>query len=147
MAPSDRADAGDEADPVGGEDEDEDGPEEPERLLDQVRADDALEQPVETLDEPFQEVLRALGTSVMRRVASCAKTIRPTATIQVTTIELVIGKPNGRAISTAFCDRPCSAGAWAAASATVDQPRTATAMAVESRRRALRVLATIFVRS
>ena len=32
--------------------------------------------------------------------------MRPSATIQVTTIELVTGKPNGRAISTAFCDRP-----------------------------------------
>src|SRR4030095_16782596 len=32
----------------------------------------------------------------------------PTATIQLTTMELVSGKPKGRAISTAFCDRPCS---------------------------------------
>src|SRR5215813_1962144 len=34
--------------------------------------------------------------------------MRPTATIQLTTIELVIGKPKGLAISTAFCDGPCS---------------------------------------
>ena len=33
--------------------------------------------------------------------------IKPSATIQETTIELVIGKPKGRAISTAICDRPC----------------------------------------
>ena len=45
----------------------------------------------------------------MFRVATWAKTIRPKATIQVTTIELVIGKPNGRAISMALCERPCSA--------------------------------------
>ena len=50
------------------------------------------------------------GTCDMRRVESWANTIRPTATIQVTTIEFVIGKPNGLAISTAFCDRPCCAG-------------------------------------
>ena len=48
------------------------------------------------------------GTCFMVRVALWAKTISPTATIHVTTMELVIGKPNGRAISTAFCDRPCS---------------------------------------
>jgi hypothetical protein len=34
--------------------------------------------------------------------------IKPTATSQLTTIELVIGKPKGRAISTAFWGRPCS---------------------------------------
>src|SRR6266850_13905 len=32
----------------------------------------------------------------------------PIATIQLTTMELVMGKPNGLAISTAFCDGPCS---------------------------------------
>ena len=37
------------------------GPEEPERLVDQVAADDALEQPVERLDDPLHEVLRAAG--------------------------------------------------------------------------------------
>ena len=41
----------------------------------------------------------------MFRVANCAKTMRPSATIQVTTIELVIGKPNGLAISSAFGER------------------------------------------
>jgi hypothetical protein len=33
---------------------------------------------------------------------SLAKMTNPSATIQVTTIELVIGNPRGRAISTAF---------------------------------------------
>ena len=37
--------------------------------------------------------------------------IRPSATIQVTIMEFVTGKPKGRAISTAFCDKPCSAAA------------------------------------
>jgi hypothetical protein len=32
------------------------------------------------------------------------------ATIHVTTMEFVIGKPKGRAISTAFCDKLCSSG-------------------------------------
>src|SRR5262249_33933568 len=44
----------------------------------------------------------------MLRVATRAKMIRPKATIQVTTMELVMGKPNGRAISTACCDSRCS---------------------------------------
>jgi len=38
----------------------------------------------------------------MSRVATRAKMIKPTATIQLTTIELLMGKPKGRAISTAF---------------------------------------------
>ena len=42
------------------------------------------------------------GTRFMSRVATRAKMIRPTATSQLTAIELVMGKPNGRAISTAF---------------------------------------------
>ena len=111
MAPADRADAREQADPVGGEDEDEDRGEEPERPVDQVRADDAFEQVVEALDRPTRESsARRRAPALIRRVAICAKTIRPTATIHVTTIELVIGKPNGRPISTAFCGRPCSTG-------------------------------------
>jgi hypothetical protein len=47
----------------------------------------------------------------MRRVATCTKTMRPNATIQLTAIELVIGKPNGRPISTAFLGKPCSGSA------------------------------------
>ena len=42
------------------------------------------------------------GTAVICRVATCAKTMSAIATIQVTTMEFVIGKPNGRAISTAL---------------------------------------------
>ena len=104
-------DAGEESDPVGRKDEDEDGGEEPEGPLDQMRADDALEEPVQALHQPLEKILRApLGTCDIFRVATCAKTMRPTATIQVTTIEFVIGKPNGLPISTAFCDRPCCAG-------------------------------------
>src|SRR5271155_3426403 len=38
--------------------------------------------------------------------------MRPTATIQLATIELVIGKPNGLAISTAFCDGLSFFGSW-----------------------------------
>ena len=83
--------------------------EEPERPLDQMRADDAFEKAVEAFDEPLEKVLRAVG-HLLHAAASRAARRRssPTATIQVTTIELVIGKPNGRAISTALCDRPCS---------------------------------------
>src|SRR4051794_27145802 len=50
-----------------------------------------------------QKFCAPLGTSCMLRVATCAKRMRPSATIHVTTIELVIGKPNGRAISTVCC--------------------------------------------
>jgi len=50
------------------------------------------------------------GTCFIFLVASCAKMIRPSATTQLTTIELVIGKLKGRAISTAFGDKPCSCG-------------------------------------
>src|SRR5215813_10752471 len=42
------------------------------------------------------------GTPFMSRVASWAKMINPTATIQLTTIELVIGKPKGRPIPPAL---------------------------------------------
>ena len=38
----------------------------------------------------------------MSRVATRAKMINATATIQLTAIEFVIGKPKGRAISTGF---------------------------------------------
>src|SRR6185295_4198696 len=48
------------------------------------------------------------GTFDIRRVESCANTIRPTATIHVTSIEFVTGNPNGCAIVSALCDRPCS---------------------------------------
>src|SRR5690348_17177830 len=44
----------------------------------------------------------------MFRVASRAKIMRPTATTQLRIMEFVIGKLKGRAISTAFADKPCS---------------------------------------
>ena len=43
-----------------------------------------------------------LGTRFMLRVAIRANMINATATIQLTAMEFVIGKPKGRAISTAF---------------------------------------------
>ena len=41
-------------------------------------------------------------------------------------MELVIGKPNGRAISTAFCDKPCSSPCAAATVAPAPRINTAT---------------------
>ena len=61
IAEADAADAGDEAEPIREEDEDEDGGEEPEGFLDELMADDALEEVVKALDEPLDEVLRAVG--------------------------------------------------------------------------------------
>ena len=84
------------------ENENEDCAKEPEGPLGQVRADDAFQKMIEARDEPFEEFLRAAGNTLMSHVASRAKIIKPTATIQLTSIELVIGKPNGRATSTAF---------------------------------------------
>src|SRR5205823_11565910 len=49
-----------------GEDEDEDGSEEPEGSLDKMVADDPFEETVEALDEPFQKVLRAVGNLLHR---------------------------------------------------------------------------------
>ena len=57
--PADRADAREEPEPVGKQDEDEDRREEPESLLDQVRPDDAFQELVKRLHQPFQEVLGA----------------------------------------------------------------------------------------
>src|SRR5262245_22535605 len=48
--------------------------------------------------------------------------MRPRATIQLTTIEFVMGKPKGLAISTAFCVGPCSASSVAAAAALACPP-------------------------
>ena len=70
----------------------------------------------------------------MRRVARRANTISPSATIQVTTIEFVIGMPNGRAISTALCESPCSAASGTpAASASPTVPATSVAASIPSR--------------
>ena len=47
----------------------------------------------------------------MRRVATLAKKMSPRATTQLTTMELVIGKPKTRPTSRAFADKPCAPGA------------------------------------
>ena len=57
----------------------------------------------------------------MSRVAALAKMIKPTATIQLTTIELVMKLPQ-RSILTAYCGRPCSGSA----ANTVPAPDTIT---------------------
>src|SRR5262249_60392059 len=64
MSPSNRGDPGNEADPVGGENEDEDGREKPERALAQLGADDALQEIVQPADEPLQEVLGTFGNAL-----------------------------------------------------------------------------------
>ncbi len=56
-----------------------------------------------------------VGTPFMSRVTKRLKTISPAATIQLTTIEFVMGKPKGRAISTACCGRPRSSDSAVAA--------------------------------
>ncbi|SPE52874.1 hypothetical protein SBV1_1600011 [Verrucomicrobia bacterium] len=50
------------------------------------------------------------GISFMFRVATWAKMISPRATAQVTTIELLIGRPKICPISSGRCGTPCSAG-------------------------------------
>src|SRR5438876_5760182 len=70
------------------------------------------------------------GTSFMVRVAIWAKRMRPTATIHMRTMELVIGNPNGRAISTAFCDRPCSSGAAQAKASRAKKMKIVETMSV-----------------
>ena len=58
-APANRADAGNQPEPVRRQDENENRREEPERLLHQSRSDDAFEKTVKSLHQPFPEVLRA----------------------------------------------------------------------------------------
>ena len=56
-----------------------------------------------------QKFCAPAGTRCILRVATWANTIRPTATIQVTTIELVIGsRPSLFSTGTAACGNPCS---------------------------------------
>ena len=57
MTPPDRADPGNEADPIGGENENEDGRKEPERPLDQMPANDSFQKGVQALNQPFPEIL------------------------------------------------------------------------------------------
>jgi len=73
----------------------------------------------------------------MPRVAMRANTIKAAATIQVTTMELVIGKPSGLAISTACCGKPGSPSA-------ADARLTAALMNINTRSHAKdRVLALV----
>ena len=58
-APANRSDTGNQAEPVGKENKDENRREEPKGLFDQVRPDDAFEKLVKTLDQPFPEALCA----------------------------------------------------------------------------------------
>ena len=81
--------------------------EKPERALDQMRADDARKKVVKALDEPLEESsVRRQARCRIWRAATRVNTMRAgeMATIHVTTIELVIGKSSGRAISRARCD-------------------------------------------
>ena len=61
VPPADRADSRNEADPIGGKDENENGRKKPKRPLDQMRANDSFQKTVETLNQPFQEILRSSG--------------------------------------------------------------------------------------
>ena len=63
MSPPDRAGPGNEAHPTGGKNENENCGKKPKRPLDQVRADDAFQKIVKTLDKPFQEILRSAGNT------------------------------------------------------------------------------------
>ena len=60
MAPPNCTHPRNQAHPVGREDKDEHGCKEPERSVNQVPANDAFQKPVQTLDEPFAEVLCSL---------------------------------------------------------------------------------------
>ena len=86
--------------------------------FDQVSAHDAFEKAVEALDEPLQEVLRAVRDLLhvpRRELGEDDEAERRRSS--VTTMELVIGKPKGRAISTAWRGRPCSSASAAAGTA------------------------------
>ena len=97
-------------DPVGGEDEDEDRAEEPERPLHQVRPDDAFEQVVEAFDQPLEKVLRAAGH--LRHPARRELREDDEADGDDPRDDHRVGdrKTEGPAISTAFCGSPCSTG-------------------------------------
>src|SRR5262249_52836628 len=70
------------------------------------------------------------GTAFMCLVANWAKAMRPMATIQLTIIELVMGKPRGLAISTAFCAGPVSDNSGAVDLACIEEVVTATGPAL-----------------
>ena len=110
MSPSDRADSWNQAQPIGAENKDEDGRKEPKCAFDQMRANDTFQKTVETSTNHSRKFCAPPGTRFMFRVATLAKMIKPMATTQLTTIELVMKLPQ-RSILTADCDRPCSASA------------------------------------
>ena len=58
MSPAHRPDSRNQSRPVGEENEDENGGEEPERFLHQLPSDDPLEKIIETFHQPFPKVLR-----------------------------------------------------------------------------------------
>ena len=59
MSPPDGANPGNESDPIGGKNENENCGKKPERALEQARADDFFQKIVESPDEPFQKILRS----------------------------------------------------------------------------------------
>jgi hypothetical protein len=61
MSPANRAHSRYEADPIRRQDKNENGREEPERPLHQVRANDGFQKAVQALHEPFQQILRPAG--------------------------------------------------------------------------------------
>src|SRR5271170_1503422 len=61
VSPTDRAHAGDQAQPIRGKNEDEDAREEPERPLDEMRTDNAFEKCVQAFHEPFPKILYSTG--------------------------------------------------------------------------------------
>src|SRR5438874_523653 len=58
MAPTDRADAGNESEPVNKQNENENGGEKPKGFADQFAPDDVFQKIVETFDQPFPKILR-----------------------------------------------------------------------------------------
>ncbi|XWK70072.1 hypothetical protein RBB80_12130 [Tunturiibacter gelidiferens] len=64
VSPPNRAYAGDQAQPVRGENEDENAREKPERPLDEMRTDDAFEKCVQPFHQPFPKILDTTGHQV-----------------------------------------------------------------------------------
>src|SRR5262245_28666469 len=61
MSAPDRSYPGNETHPIGEENEDENSCKDPERPVDQVRANDSFQKTVEALNEPFKKVLCSFG--------------------------------------------------------------------------------------
>src|SRR6266705_2517346 len=64
MSPADRADAGNQAEPIHKQNKNKNGREEPERLSDKIAPDDVLEKAIKTFDQPFPKILCAAGDSL-----------------------------------------------------------------------------------